>query len=278
MNILSPLRCSLLLVCIVAVCCTLSCDSSPWIEVSLGEDHPWELASGRRFWYTIVYTSSNGVQMQQLSIGERVFRIPSSRTGTTVIAAYPLGGGIPLGGAYHAGVDERTVTLSFADGPLARTLLQVAHQWPNPVAQSNFSYLAKEISFIDLRGLCIDWARLSRDVVEGSVGSKSFIPGDAVDISVSEIPPGRWIAETSTLDSFHAFSYAESTVRDLTPGVFRFLNLDHLLELRIVVPDDSQEDPFWHAVPADTLLRVSDATYQELLEGGGRLPIEEGNR
>ena len=277
MNMLSLQRYCLLILCIV-VCCTISCDSSQWIEVSLGEDHPWELASGRRFWYTIVFTDSSGVQMQQLSIGERTTHIPGGRRGTTIIAAYPLGSGIPLGGAYHAGVDERKVTLTFADGPLARTLLQVAHRWPSAVAQSNFSHLAKEISFIDSRGICIDWTRLSKAVVEGNVGPRSFVSGEAVDISISEIPPGRWHAETTTLDPFHAFSHGDSTVRDLTPGVFRYLNLDHMLELRIVVPDDSQEAVFWHAIPADTLLRVSDATYQKLLEGGGRLPIERGNR
>lgn len=256
-------------ICILALCLCLSCDVSRSIEVTLAEDHPWEIVSGRRFWYTIIYADASGVHKQQLPIGSRSFTIDFLRSGTTIIAAYPLGSGIPLGGAHHAGVDGQSIELTFVNGPLARNLIQVAQRWPKPVSQANFTYLANEISYIDPRGLCIDWTRLSRDVVEGRVDTNSFISGSAVDVAVSDIPPGRWVSEAVTVDSFYAFFSTETTIQGLTPGVHRFLNLDHMLELRIVIPDDPQEDAFWHAVPVETLLRVSDSTYQELLEGGG---------
>lgn len=250
----------------------LGCEQNLWIEVSLGEDHPWETLSGRRFWYTVVYQGPQGIEQQQLSIGVRTFRLLVPPASTCIIAAYPLGQGIPFGGAHHAQNDGKRVTLRLRDGPLAKNLLQIAHSWPEPVEKVNFNRLSKEISYVDSRGIAIDWNRLAHDLVNGELDSDSIHHSQLKDVDISDLLSGHWVAETHRIPSFYAFSSVVSDLGELPPGIFRYLNLDAKMELRMVVPDDDSQQVFWHLVPLDALLRLSDSAYQKLLEGDGDFP------
>jgi hypothetical protein len=268
-------RLSLYFRCII-VCSALllfsGCEQNLWIEVSLGEDHPWEVSSGRRFWYTVIYQGLHGVEQQQLSIGVRTFRLLVPSSSTCIIAAFPLGQGIPFGGAYQAQSSGRTVTLELCDGLLAKTLLQVAQNWPEPVQTVNFYRLAKEVSYIDSRGIAIDWNRLAKDLVSGGLDSDSLKQSNMMHIEISDLIGGHWIAESPWITSFYAFSSMVSGIGELPPGIFRYINLAAKVELRLVVPDDDSQQVFWHLVPLDALLRISDAVYQKLLEDDGDFP------
>lgn len=266
---------SILFLCVLIVSMlflSIGCEESLWVDVTLGEDHPWEISSGRRFWYTVVYQGPHGIEQQQLSIGVRSFRLPVPPSSTCIIAAFPLGQGIPFGGAYHGQDNRNTVTLRLRDGMLAKNLLQVARNWPEPVRTVNFNRLSKEISYIDSRGIAIDWNRLAKDLVHGDLDSNSIQSSPVTRVELSDLIGGHWIAEAPRISSFHSFSSMVSEIGELPPGVFRYLNLDAKVELRLVVPDDGSQQVFWHLVPLDALLRLSDSAYQKLLEGVDDFP------
>lgn len=256
----------ILLVLMASLCC-LSCDASLWVEVTIGDEHPWERASERKFWYTIVCFNKEGITRQQLSIGKRSFRIPLTPGQTTILAVYPLGSTAPLGGAYHPGSDIPSVQLTYDKGPLAHHLLHIATQWPKPIATCDFGYLYCEIRSIDVHGTAIDWGLLAEDLVSGELSSDSFAPSETKDVILSELLPGWWIPESPLYPKFYAFSFADTAVEALTPGVHRYLNVAHGVELRIVVPDDPNAAAFWHVVPMDPLLQLSEDAYLQLLLG-----------
>lgn len=259
-----------LIPCVLFSC--IGCEQSLWVEITLEGDHPWEAASGRRFWYTLVYQGVEGLEHYQLAIGVRSCKIMVPKGTSCVITAYPLGQGIPFGGAYHAGDDEQKAVLSLQDGPLARSLLQIARNWPDPISKVNFQVLSSEVSFVDPSGISIDWNRLAKDVVEGNLESTSVSCGPLREVEISDLVSGRWVSETASLPSFHAFSYGDASLGRLPAGVFRYLNLNEGLELRVVVPDDPEQEVFWHVVPMDLLLRLADPVYQKLLEQGDDFP------
>ena len=242
------------------------CNQDLWIEVSLGEDHPWEAISGRRFWYTVVYLGNQGLEQHQLSIGVRSFRLPLRAGSTTVIAAYPLGQGLPFGGAYHAHAKQDGVRLTLRDGPLAKALLHIGQNWFEPVSQVNFHMIAREILYKDVGGISIDWNHLGKALVKGELSSGSIRRGITREIQLSDVMAGHWIAETPHISSFYAFSSMSTDIGELPPGIFRYLNNAEKMELRIVVPDDATQPIFWHIVPVDAVLSLSDAAYQQLLE------------
>jgi hypothetical protein len=215
----------------------------------------------------VVCFSKNGITKQQLSIGRRSFRIPLTPGQTTIIAAYPLGSTSPLGGAYHPGSDSPSVQLTYRKGPLAHHLLHVAAQWPKPIAACDFSYLYHEITGIDLNGAAIDWNQMAEDLVRGKLSSDSFSSMKTFDVTLSDLLCGWWIPESPLYPQFYAFCFTDTVLTALTPGVHRYINMEHELELRVVVPDDPDQDTFWHVVPMDPLLQLSETAYLQLLSG-----------
>jgi hypothetical protein len=78
-----------------------TCQPTTLVEVVLGESHPWEVASGRRFWYTLIYQVEGVFEQVELPIGKRKVELLLPPGKTTILAAYPLGNGAPLGGAFQ---------------------------------------------------------------------------------------------------------------------------------------------------------------------------------
>jgi hypothetical protein len=248
------------------------CELGLWVDVTLMEDHPWEAESGRRFWYTILFLGSQGVEQRQISIGVRSFRIAIPTASTCVVAAYPLGKGIPFGGAYQRGNENNMVELHMSDGPLADALLQIARSWPKPVSRLNFAKLSHELEILGGNSMAIDWNRMARDIVNGGLDDGSLKTSATRQVMLSDVVEGRWTAETEAIRSFHAFMGIESNLGFLPPGVFRYVNLSAKMELRVVVPEGEDEEVFWHMVPLETLLRISEPAYQDLLERVNTFP------
>ena len=72
-----------------------TCLDSSLVTVVIGERHPWEEASGRRFWYTLVYQEGGTLNKLVSPVGTRKAELlPKGKT--TILAAYPLGNGAPL--------------------------------------------------------------------------------------------------------------------------------------------------------------------------------------
>jgi len=243
-----------------------SCEPGIWVEVVITDDHPWEAASGRRFWYTLVYQRDQELEHVQLGIGVRRIRLMVPYAQTVVFAAYPLGTGLPFGGAYHASKNRREVKLTAKKGPLAEALLHIAKVWPDPVSSLSFEKLYNQVLTISTSGGGIDWNYMAKDVVKGTLSEESVRKGSTLDVHLLELPQGFWKCESPFVDSFYAFSDYQIDLQSLPAGIIRYVNLDYGLELRVIVPDEEEEDAFWHVVAMDTILMISDAAYQELLE------------
>ena len=251
--------------CLVLLLC-VSCTDTFFVEVSIDESHPWERASGRQFWYTLVYQGEYGLVMENLSIGVKRVRVAVPRSsGTVIFAAYPLGGGLPMGGALSIGQRGGTVSLFGAEGPLSDALLHVAKSWPEPVGCVNYERLSMQVHAIDPRCLCVDWNRIATDIVCGKLAESSVKRRDGRDVLLCDVPTGRWVCELASLGSFTIFHDEQVLLPSMPAGLIRYLNIESKMELRLLVPDDPAEDPLFFLAPVDTLLAISDPAYHDLV-------------
>ena len=60
-----------ILVLIVGIASTTACESASWTTVQIVGNHPWEKASGRQFWYTLLYRDDTDLRQVNLPIGVR---------------------------------------------------------------------------------------------------------------------------------------------------------------------------------------------------------------
>jgi len=128
--------------------------------------------------------------------------------------------------------------------------------------------MARSVKTVDSSGTRLDWNHLANDIVTGSISEASFRASGSGSITIESVPQGRWIGEQVDSKPFFVFADQEVGLENLPPGVVRYVNLDYGLELRIAVPDNTQDAPFWHMVPMDMLLRLSDWAYHELVHAG----------
>lgn len=253
---------------ILLLSCT-ACSDGKAVVVTLVDDHPWETIAGRRFWYTLVWNDADGgLRTEQLSLGVRKATVMVRPGQTVVFAAYPLGMGIPFGGAYLPTEPKSGVELTSMEGPLAAALLELAKRWPEPVSSVDFRTLSEHVAQLDPTGRGIDWNILAKAVVEGSLSGNAITLGPLRDVELHDIPSGRWVCEYSSYGTVDVYSDASVLLRNLPAGTIRFLNTELELEVRVIIPDVEEEGIFWHAVGMDPLLKMSDAAYQMLLEQG----------
>ena len=255
----------------VVILITSGCAQGRTVTVVLEESHPWEAASGRRFWYTLGWNGPSGaIEETHLSIGCRAVRILVPLGGTVVFAAYPLGSGMPFGGASLAIDASERVLLTMEDGPLADMLLSLSKRWPEPVARVNFQNLSQYISCVDPTGWGIDWNLLAKKIVEGHLSASSVKQIDPVSIDVEGLPEGVWVCEHAGYPELASGSEVPVEIQGLFPGLIRYLSLEGGLELRIVISEEAcmgeSGGTYWHVVKMDPLFSLSDAVYQELLE------------
>lgn len=250
---------------------TLSCTFQRTVEVRLGSEHPWELASGRKLWYTVAYNTLSGTERAHLSIGQRSLRIALPHHQSLIFAAFPLGEGLPVGGfSTPSKQDASLVVLQWEQGALAAALLELAKRYPEVVATVNFEQTWRMIAALDPTGAKIDWNQLCRALVEDEVDATSFVTNAGSKLIFEGLPSGVWICETPIYANLYGFSQQQVEVTNLAPGVTRYLNLESKLTLRIVcpenaLPDEEQQSPFWHITRADALFLLSEANYQSLL-------------
>jgi hypothetical protein len=238
-----------------------TCVNSIGVEVVIGESHPWEEASGRRFWYTLVYQEEGVFEQIELPVGRRRFELLLPAGKTTILAAYPLGNGAPLGGAYQGG---GRVELLYERGPLAEALHHLSKFYYKPLEVISFDYLAKIVLEEREEGDGFDWNYLAQEIANGNLRESSLKLFPLAEVTLVDLPPGYWISERRGYPSFYSFLDREVVLENLPPGISRYINLANQMELRIVVSPG--ELPFWHITPLDTLLMISDSAYQKLLE------------
>ncbi|MFA5570615.1 MAG: hypothetical protein ACOX0W_04100 [Sphaerochaetaceae bacterium] len=244
----------------------VSCDTNRTITISISESHPWERASGRVFWYTFVYPEGDELMKINLPIGVREITINRPKLHSFVCAAYPLGEGIPFGGAYVL-PQQKSVELHLQEGPLVEALLHTSKKWSRVVSQVNYNQLKELVKNVDHTMIALQWNALVKDIVDGKLKESSVKAGNRNKVVIEELPPGKWVSETDAVPSFTAFMDHEVTMENLPSGMIRFLHVEQNMELRIIVPEESNEEVFWHITTVDPLLLLSDSLYYELLYG-----------
>lgn len=248
-----------------------SCTPERYITVVLSQDHPWETASGRRFWYTLAWTGLDGeISKTHLSIGCRSVRVPVATGQSVIFAAYPLGTGIPLGGSHLAIDTTETVSLSMEEGPLADMLLSLSKRWPGPVARVNTHHLLDYIEAVVPIGLGVDWNLLAKAIVEGDLSREKVRSLPSVELVLDGLPEGRWICEHAGYPALFGFCENPVVIKELFPGLLRYVNLERHMELRLLVSEDAVTGQiggtYWHMVVVDPLFTLTDTAYQHLLE------------
>lgn len=242
-----------------------SCEENLRIEVKLDQSHPWERESARQFWYTLVYHSYDELNFITLPIGVRKINLEIPRNQTVLFVAYPLGEGLPFGGAYYRGAKKRVVNLKSDEGLLCEALLHIVKSWPKCVNSINYPYLVSEMRVVDEHLFSLDWNRLGKSIVEGTISSTSIVKNGLRDVILENIPTGKWVCENSSFGSFAVYGDEYVILENLGPSVLRFLNLNLKLQLKIVVPDDLSEEAFYYISPINTLLTISDLAYYQLI-------------
>ena len=251
-------------ICLLLLMC-VSCEGSFEVDISIEDSHPWERASGRQFWYTLVYQGTDGLEMVNLPIGTRRARVAVPRLGTVVFAAYPLGAGIPMVAHCLSEKQRKSIVLSADLGPLCDSLLHIAKTWPLPVTHVNVSRLAARVREIAPDGMGVDWNRLATDIVSGTLGRDSVTKLGGRALVLGDVPGGRWVCEAGSFGSLTIFDGEEVSLDSVPPGVLRFVNLARKMELRLMVSEEPGEMPFFHLAPVDTLLAISDPAYHDLV-------------
>ena len=89
--------------------------------------HPWEKVSGRKLWYTLRWTDSDGLKTLHVTQDMRAVDIEVDPGRTTVVAAYPLGELSPFGTAVTPADNRKEVLLSQDEGFLTSLLIQRYH-------------------------------------------------------------------------------------------------------------------------------------------------------
>lgn len=258
------MRYSLLLLVLLSL--FIGCEHSYTVEIEIEELHPWEKASGRLFWYTLLYQDREGLVQTNLPIGVRKVTIPICRSQTLFCVAYPLGGGIPFGGGATFPLKGETITLSLHEGLLCEALLYGSKRWPLPIGNINYERVREKVELIDPYTLKIDWNVLVSDIIKGELDSSSFVKKGSRKVVLEDLPFGKWVCESPHIPPFTLYS-GTSVELEHVPNevVLRFINLEHSMELTLIVPIEQSESPFWHIGPLDPLLTLQEPLYHQLL-------------
>ncbi len=243
-----------------------ACEQDYYVEIKLEGSHPWEKASGRHFWYTLIYQAHNDLVQIHLPIGVKRLFIAVPRGQTVVCVAYPLGSGLPFGGGSTLVGGKKEIVLRPKEGLLCEALLNISKQWPAVIAQLSYEKVLQRALEVDHWLFSLDWNHLAYDVVGGTMSSSSFKKVSGVDVVLEELVDGTWVCESESIPPFTLYYPQMVELKNVQPGLLRFVNLEKRMELRIVIPFEAEEPPFWHIGPLASLLGLSDSLYYQLLE------------
>ena len=196
--------------------------------------HPWEKISGRKLWYTLRWTDSDGLKAVHIPQDMRTVDIEVSPGRTTVIAAYPLGDMSPFGTAVTPADARREVLLSQEEGYLASLMSDLD---PEITGTLNYGLILEEMlgKTDDIRK--IDDVSLLRDIQNGELAKDSFKVSEAHGVGPFALANGIWESEFLR-DPCIVSAEGMSGITELPAGVFRFLNVLSNMVLVLIVDRD----------------------------------------
>ena len=225
------------LVCIIVLLFT-SCEYNPLtqraVRVVIAEEHPWEEASHLPLWYTLAYTTMNGVEKIHLSRGVREITIVIDRLSSVALCAFALGTYAPLGGFIQCGSPDR-VELTQHDGPLANLLLEGNNLNPEAVATLDMKQLVTRVG--DEANL--NASALLIDLLSGVTPKASLQRLTPVAYTLSGIPDGYWVCENPRQESFWMLWGGEVHLL-LDHGVTRWYNKERSLIVTLVADSETK--------------------------------------
>jgi len=205
------------------------------VEISFLEKHPWEAANHESMWYTLVWIDAKGNLVQRHMIrGDRKVTLCVPRSQTTVFCAYPLGLFHPFGGACTP-TGTNKVMLSQKQGVVSSMLLDAYRLGPEAVMRVNYAFLEQQVENLAGDVSCLDTASMSKDLLNGALCYDSFKIHAPLDLSVTDIPDGYWVAEREQDPSFWSYYDHEGVMLELGGGMHCFWNRESSLLLKIYV-------------------------------------------
>lgn len=214
------------------------CDANPLFQhkvlVKLASVHPWEEASLKKLWHTLVWTDGLGkLQSMHLGPGQRQAYLSIPKGKTTVICAYPLGDMLPYGGFFSLD-GKGTILLSQDKGELAKLLLDAF--LCNPEAVQSID--AEALFALCPKPSLMDRTSLTVALLNGNWETKLFNPLEA---NLSDLPSGYWVPERITQKPFFS-QWGGTTLLNLEGGVQRWWCRER--SLKLVVYADLQKRTF----------------------------------
>lgn len=197
-------------------------------------EHPWEIHTGESLWYYLKYgSSSDDLQTLYISSEERevILNVPKGKT--VYFCAYPLGEMQCFGSAICPQDDSYYVYLNANEGYLANLLLNTQGDAASKV---NFPLLCQLVSQLVSNFRTIDGTQLVKDMLNGVLSKSSLRESKLVTVSPFAISNGKWISEILEYGSF-SVTQSISPEFNLPSGIYRYLNYESELELRIVVEE-----------------------------------------
>lgn len=231
------LSCKLL--CLSLCFFLVGCDIEPLlyqeVTIMLPEKHPWQEATHKPLWHTLVYSDTRGSLTKiHLDKGVRSVTLKLRRDCLTVFCAYPLSFLFPYGGFYQPG-EKGFVELSQEKGSLAKLLLDSYQYNPQAVQQLDAVYLSSLVKEASL----VDGQQLMVDLLNGSFVKESIIRYEPFQVSLSDLPQGYWIGERTAMEPFWSYWDRETRIT-INHGLVRYLNQDRSLCLTIYGIAESQ--------------------------------------
>ncbi len=223
-----------------------SCEVNPLfekqIQIRLVSTHPWEEASLKKLWHTLVWTDGWGrLQAMHLSPGERQATIPVQKGKSTIICAYPLGDMLPFGGFFSQG-NQEVIHLSQEKGELAKLLLDAYLCNPEAVECIDADALFNLCPRVSL----LNKVTLTVGLLNGVVEIEDLSPLLA---KFADLPAGFWVPERKSQVPFFSV-WGESVSLCLEGGVQRWWCRERSLEL--IVFADLKKKTFSYFLAAAT--------------------------
>lgn len=194
--------------------------------------HPWEIHTGVNLWYSLKYgASSADIRTLYISSSERTVNVEVPTGLTVFFCAYPLGEMQCFGAATGPYDNSNTLKLDPDKGFLANLFLNTQGDAASKV---NFELLCNLASQVTPFFTSLDSSRIIQDTLNGNLSKNSITLCPFTQIEPFAVTNGTWVCELSRFGQFTSTGNM-TPVLSLPPGVFRFLNYDEELELRITV-------------------------------------------
>ena len=245
-----------------------SCMQHDTVTLYLDQDHNWEVESGRRMWYSLLYSYDNEVNTLHISVGERQITLLLPLLQTHLFCAYPLGYLPPLGGAITPYYTSNDIFLRYEEGLLCDTLLRLVPHWGDIFSNLNYPKVLDEMRQSGSSLLDIDYFLVAKDLVNDEYDSSNITTIEKFSTTLDTLPSGRYLSSTPLIPSFYKGETKEVEIPSLPPGTHYFFNYSKKLLCVFIVGQEGESPISYYMKAPDSIFTISNKEYQILLERG----------